>query len=134
MSRTALHYIETLQRHGTGTVGRRYAAEAIYAARYGAADDVNRDELRAIMSEIEEEVLDSAEVIALMMEQSRHKETIGRQLERARRAKGWTQADLGRAADVAQAKISEYERGKRTPSVETLTMLAEALDVQFTIG
>lgn len=44
----------------------------------------------------------------------------------ARRQAGFTQADLAKRAATSQAAISAYERGRRSPSVETLTRILEA--------
>lgn len=47
-------------------------------------------------------------------------------LRNARRRGGITQAELARRAGVQQSVISDYERGKREPSLPTLKRLVEA--------
>lgn len=51
-----------------------------------------------------------------------------RALRARRRAVGLTQEQLGNAIGRDQAAISDYERGKNAPSMETLARLADALD------
>lgn len=52
-------------------------------------------------------------------------------LRQLREAAGLTQAQLAAAAGVRQATVSDLENGKQTPTVSTLSDLAEALDVEF---
>jgi uncharacterized protein len=47
-------------------------------------------------------------------------------LRTARRRSGATQAELARRAGVTQSVISAYERGRREPSLSTLSRLVEA--------
>jgi transcriptional regulator with XRE-family HTH domain len=55
---------------------------------------------------------------------------IGVTLKRLREAKGLSQLQLAKRADVAQAYISEMEAGdKKNPGIETLRKLAKALGV-----
>jgi Zn-dependent peptidase ImmA (M78 family)/DNA-binding XRE family transcriptional regulator len=55
--------------------------------------------------------------------------SFGEVLETARRAKGWTQAELAEALGVKQAAISRYEHDMREPSAEALADIAKALGV-----
>lgn len=50
-------------------------------------------------------------------------------LRAAREKKGWTEADLARAAGLDVRAIKEYEKGTRAPSAPTLLALAGALGV-----
>lgn len=50
-------------------------------------------------------------------------------LRRIRELRGMTQAGMGERAGVAAASISHFETGQRSPSLETLVKLADALDV-----
>lgn len=50
-------------------------------------------------------------------------------LKTARKAAQLTQTDLAKRAGLMQRQISDYEKGKQTPSIETLMKLAEALNV-----
>ena len=53
----------------------------------------------------------------------------GKRIERARKAKGLTQAQLGSAIGKTKSAIGNYEQGTREPNAETLQAIAEALDV-----
>lgn len=48
----------------------------------------------------------------------------GKIIREVRRKKGWTQKDLARALGVAQARISEWERGIGSPTVENYIILS----------
>jgi transcriptional regulator with XRE-family HTH domain len=54
---------------------------------------------------------------------------VGRNLRRARKAKGLTQEQLSERTGVAQQHLSELERGNGNPTVVTLYELAQVLDV-----
>ena len=51
-------------------------------------------------------------------------------LQRARRAKYLTKADLARLARVHEATIGRLEAGTQFPSMQTVRQLAEALGVE----
>ena len=53
---------------------------------------------------------------------------IGMRLLDARRSRGMTQESLADRAGVSQSAIAMWEKGKRTPRVEELVHLADALD------
>lgn len=61
---------------------------------------------------------------------------IAARLREARRQRGLSQDELATAAGLKQSAVSHYESGRRTPSVEHLVRLAEALEisVEFLIG
>lgn len=46
-----------------------------------------------------------------------------------RKAKGWSQPELGKRLDTSGAIIGRYERGEMTPSIEVATKLAQAFGV-----
>lgn len=50
-------------------------------------------------------------------------------LRKMRRERNYTQEQLGRLVSVTKVSISCYENGSRTPEMETLQRLADALDV-----
>lgn len=50
-------------------------------------------------------------------------------LRMLRKSKGLTQEELGRKVNVTKVSISGYESGNRTPDMDTLKALADALDV-----
>ena len=43
--------------------------------------------------------------------------------------RGWSQPELARRSTLSNAMVSMVERGERTPSLEALSALANALDV-----
>lgn len=51
------------------------------------------------------------------------------ELRRLRRAKGWTQAELARHANVHSVTVSRLETDRHQPDLDTLTKLAKALGV-----
>ena len=48
-----------------------------------------------------------------------------------RNLKGLTQEKLGELSGVSTDYISELERGKKTPSIKRLDLIARALDVEI---
>ena len=52
---------------------------------------------------------------------------IARQVIRARKAAGWSQAELARRAGVRQETISRIETGKHSPGVKTMAKIDRAL-------
>jgi transcriptional regulator with XRE-family HTH domain len=54
----------------------------------------------------------------------------GRIIQRARKAKNWTQAKLAGRVGVTPEYISHIERGIRTPAVDLAKRIADALDVE----
>jgi transcriptional regulator with XRE-family HTH domain len=51
------------------------------------------------------------------------------ELTRIRSERGWSQQRLSEESGVNKATINQIERGRRSPNVETLERLADALDV-----
>ncbi len=54
----------------------------------------------------------------------------GFKIAESRNLKGWTQAELAAKAGMAQANLSNIEKGKRDLTVSTLLRVAEALEVK----
>lgn len=54
---------------------------------------------------------------------------IGKKVERFRKAKGLSSKELARIADITPSMLSQIERGLANPSIQTLKVLAKALDV-----
>lgn len=50
-------------------------------------------------------------------------------MRQIRELRGMTQAEMGKRAGIAAASISHFETGQRSPSLETLVKLADALEV-----
>lgn len=59
----------------------------------------------------------------------RTKEAVGRHIHKLMLAKGWTQAELSRHADLTKDSISTYIRGKVAPTPLSCQKLARALGV-----
>lgn len=57
--------------------------------------------------------------------------TIGERIKKKRREAGFTQKQLGEALGVSQQQIAQYESGKRTPKVDTLVRIANALNTSI---
>ena len=54
---------------------------------------------------------------------------VGQRVARARRAHGWSQAQLGARIDTGATAISRLENGKRALSLTTLACIADTLGV-----
>ncbi|MFI6650203.1 helix-turn-helix domain-containing protein [Streptomyces sp. NPDC050529] len=53
--------------------------------------------------------------------------------ERLRRGSGLSLSELARRSDVGKGTLSELERGRRDPSLETLYALTTALDAPLSM-
>ncbi len=53
---------------------------------------------------------------------------LGERIRELRKEHGWSQAELGERVGTDSQRISRYEGGKITPSVDALVRLADALD------
>lgn len=54
---------------------------------------------------------------------------LGERIRQLRKERGWSQAELGSKVGTDSQRISRYENGRITPSVEALVRLADALEV-----
>lgn len=54
---------------------------------------------------------------------------VGDNCARLRKSKGWTQEELAEHSGLSQQYLSELERGKRNPTIETIHEMAQALRV-----
>ncbi|KAB2331449.1 cupin domain-containing protein [Bacillus mesophilum] len=54
---------------------------------------------------------------------------IGKKVEKYRKAKGWSSRQLAKIAEITPSMLSQIERGLANPSIQTLKVLAKALDV-----
>lgn len=54
---------------------------------------------------------------------------VGNNIKKIRKAKGLTQADLGRKLGISQAAIGQFEKGKTSIKIETIEKISKALDV-----
>lgn len=53
----------------------------------------------------------------------------GNNIQRCRKAKGFTQAELAKRAGISEISIRKYESGDRKPKLETIRMIAKGLGV-----
>jgi len=56
---------------------------------------------------------------------------IGEQLAQSRKQKGYTQEHLASILDLHEDYIGKIERGQRSPSVKTLLLILDKLDVKY---
>lgn len=59
---------------------------------------------------------------------------LGPVLRSLRKAKGWSQAQLGQQVGLSQERISAIENHPEKVSLDTLLTVAMALDAQFSLG
>lgn len=52
-------------------------------------------------------------------------------IKRARRERGWSQAELALRMFVTQPSVAEWESGRKAPNMKNLVRLAKLLDVGF---
>lgn len=57
---------------------------------------------------------------------------IGQQIKHYREKKGYSQKELAGLVHMSERTVGHYETGTRSPSVEALTLLAKALDIDIT--
>lgn len=50
-------------------------------------------------------------------------------IKEARRARGWSQAELAKRAGISQQAVQRYESGEREPRVSSVIAMASALGV-----
>lgn len=55
-------------------------------------------------------------------------QSVGRDIQDAREAKGWSRADLARRMQVTRGLVRFWEVGERTPRVDRLRKLARVLE------
>jgi transcriptional regulator with XRE-family HTH domain len=56
---------------------------------------------------------------------------LGERIKELRKEHGWSQAELGERVSTDSQRISRYENGRITPSVDALVRLADALGVSI---
>lgn len=54
---------------------------------------------------------------------------VGKQIEKARKTKGWSSSELAKLAQITPSMLSQIERGLANPSIHTLKVLAKTLNV-----
>ena len=55
---------------------------------------------------------------------------VGERIRKLRRAKDWTQKELGERVGIDQKNISQYESGRLQPNRKTLQRFAHAFDIR----
>jgi ribosome-binding protein aMBF1 (putative translation factor) len=58
---------------------------------------------------------------------------VGRTTRQLREDRGWTQADLARAARMTQSAVARFEAGGTVPTLPVLHRVARALDAELTV-
>ena len=74
-----------------------------------------------------------------MSEQRRHRRSpeeslrkkIGTALAKARRRRKWSQSELARRLEMSRERLSKWERGIHTPSLEDVALLSEVVGIPF---
>ena len=57
--------------------------------------------------------------------------TIGENIKKIRKEKGLMQKELGVLCGMSESQIGAYENGYRSPKLETIKKIANALDISF---
>lgn len=60
-----------------------------------------------------------------------HNTAFGNTLQKLRREKMWSQEYLGFESDLSRAYISLLERGRRSPTLDTIMVLCAALQISL---
>jgi len=60
-------------------------------------------------------------------------EHLGQMVSTIRKAKGWTQKELGEQSGLSRVTIGQIERGNAEPSISNLNKIAAALDCSLEI-
>ena len=69
-----------------------------------------------------------------MKELARTPKQIGTTIQRARKKREWTQAQLAQRAGLRQGTISLIETGEKLAKLDSILAVLAALDLEFTIG
>lgn len=69
-----------------------------------------------------------------MSDLARTPRQIGTTIQRARKRRGWTQAQLAERAGLRQATISSIETGDKPARLDTILAVLAALDLEFRIA
>jgi ribosome-binding protein aMBF1 (putative translation factor) len=67
-------------------------------------------------------------------EKTRIEYELGRSVRMLREERGWSQAQLARAAGMTQSAVARFEAGGTVPTLPVLGRLADALGVELTVG
>lgn len=61
----------------------------------------------------------------------KHNRAFGNTLQKLRHEKAWSQEYLGFESDLSRAYISLLERGRRSPTLDTIMVLCAALQISL---
>lgn len=61
----------------------------------------------------------------------KHNKAFGNTLQKLRHGERWSQEHLGFESDLSRAYISLLERGLRSPTLDTIIVLCEALNISL---
>ena len=66
-----------------------------------------------------------------MTEPIAHRQLVGENIRSLRKARGWSQEELGEHAELSYKFIGEIERGAVNPSLDSLAGIAAALNIEI---
>jgi transcriptional regulator with XRE-family HTH domain len=66
-----------------------------------------------------------------MIDPIAHRQLVGENIRLLRKARGWSQEELGEQADLSYKFIGEIERGAVNPSLDSLAGIASALNIEI---
>lgn len=55
---------------------------------------------------------------------------VGERIKKERKKKGYTQEEFGKILNVSKVSVCGYEKGTRTPTIETFLDIVKTLDVE----
>jgi ribosome-binding protein aMBF1 (putative translation factor) len=58
---------------------------------------------------------------------------LGRTVRRLREQRGWSQAELAKAAGMTQSAVARFEAGGTVPTLPVLDRLAQAMDAELIV-
>ncbi|GAB3923469.1 helix-turn-helix domain-containing protein [Larkinella terrae] len=61
-------------------------------------------------------------------------EEIGQLIRNTRKNRSLTQKELGRRLGISESAVNKYESGKENPTLQTLSKIADALDMKLSIN
>ena len=65
------------------------------------------------------------------MTETNYEQVIGANIRKERKAKGWSQTELGNQCGIGNTVISAYENGKKIPGLNTIVRIANGLGVSL---
>ena len=65
------------------------------------------------------------------MTNTNYEDIIGKNISKERKAKGWSQRKLGQECDIANTVISAYEQTKKTPGLNSVVKISNAIGISL---